>query len=284
MSAITITLTGTEKAAPKIDGANAFIRNDGVNVIYAAKKSGIIPGADGVISIPAGTSAAIYGINGGFYLLGTGSAMVVSSDYTESPFKSSAQSGSGADETARAAINSHIANTEMHITSAEKAAWNAKAELSDIPTSLPANGGNADTLGGLSPDEFVRNNGTIRFIPFNMKYREENGKICLYSDDDSVSRGIYIRNQTGTDLKICILVSATGTGALCQCGYGTGMYPGIQDTGDGREWFDNKGIPTTPTVFEMNVPAGKLGYFGFYGVSESATVILYDAKCPSHSF
>ena len=49
------------------------------------------------------------------------------------------------DELARAAINAHSGNAEIHVTAEEKASWNGKAELSDIPTTLPANGGNADT-------------------------------------------------------------------------------------------------------------------------------------------
>lgn len=42
----------------------------------------------------------------------------------------------------------HISDTTAHITAEERAAWDAKADLSDIPTELPANGGNADTVNG----------------------------------------------------------------------------------------------------------------------------------------
>lgn len=52
------------------------------------------------------------------------------------------------DEVARTAINTHAGNDEIHVTAEEKAAWNGKAELADIPTSLPANGGNATTVNG----------------------------------------------------------------------------------------------------------------------------------------
>ena len=38
----------------------------------------------------------------------------------------------------------HKNDTTAHVTADEKGSWNAKAELSDIPTTLPANGGNAD--------------------------------------------------------------------------------------------------------------------------------------------
>ena len=60
------------------------------------------------------------------------------------------------DEVARTAINAHSGNADIHVTAEEKASWNGKAELSDIPTTLPANGGNADTLGNIPASELER--------------------------------------------------------------------------------------------------------------------------------
>ena len=129
----TITLTGTETAVTGLDGAHAHIRNDGAEIIYAAKSAGLSAGADGVIAIPAGNAAALYGISGAVYISGAGAATVVTSDYVESPFKTSAQSGgSGADEVARAAISSHAGNAAVHVSAEDKAAWNGKADVSDI--------------------------------------------------------------------------------------------------------------------------------------------------------
>ncbi len=109
MTSKTITLTGAEIRAGYSGGSNAWLRNDGTEVIYAAAVPGITAGSDGVVSIPAGQAAAIYGACGSVYLLGTGSVQLVGSDYTACPFKTSAQSGgSGADEVARAAINQHV--------------------------------------------------------------------------------------------------------------------------------------------------------------------------------
>ena len=156
MATKTINLTGAEVAVTGLDGAHAHIRNDGTEVIYAAKTAGITAGADGVASIPAGQSDTIRGISGAVYLLGTGSALIQSDDYVVSPFKTSAQgSGSGADEVARAAINTHSGNAEIHVTAEEKESWNGKADLDDIPASLPANGGNADTVGGKNTAELM---------------------------------------------------------------------------------------------------------------------------------
>ena len=124
MSENTITLAGSEVKA-KFSGSNAWLRNDGADAIYAAKNAGITAGAAGVTSIPAGQSAPVYGANGTVYLLGTGSVMLIGSDYSTNPFKTSAQGGSGADDAARAAINQHAGNVDIHVTAAEKAGWNA---------------------------------------------------------------------------------------------------------------------------------------------------------------
>lgn len=44
---------------------------------------------------------------------------------------------------------------------AQKSAWDAKAELSDIPNKLPADGGNAAILGGKSASEFLQGVGGL---------------------------------------------------------------------------------------------------------------------------
>lgn len=43
-------------------------------------------------------------------------------------------------------INDHINNADIHVTAEEKTRWDNKAELSDIPSSIPFDGGNADTV------------------------------------------------------------------------------------------------------------------------------------------
>ena len=121
----TIALSGAEVKVT-FSGGNAWLRNDGAAVVYASKTAGITAGADGVVSIPAGDAAPVYGANGQVFLLGTGSVQLIGSDYAANPFKTSAQAGgSGADEVARAAIDAHAGNAVIHVTAEEKAAWNA---------------------------------------------------------------------------------------------------------------------------------------------------------------
>ena len=126
MTSKTIALTGDETRVDYGCGTNVWLRNDGTDVIYASTSPGITAGADGTASIPAGQAMRIDGTCGTVYLLGTGSVQLVGSDYTACPFKTSTSTGgeSGVDEVARAAISAHSANTDIHVTAAEKTAWN----------------------------------------------------------------------------------------------------------------------------------------------------------------
>ena len=133
MTSKTITLSGVEIRADYSGGTNAWLRNDSTATVYASTAPGVTAGADGVVSIPAGQAAAIYGACGSVYLLGTGSVQLVGSDYTACPFKTSAQSGgSGADSVARAAIEAHAADTDIHVTADEKAYWNTLSGKNDL--------------------------------------------------------------------------------------------------------------------------------------------------------
>ena len=153
-----------------------------------------------------------------------------------------------------------------------------------IPTSLPANGGNADTVDGLHADVFSLKGNQVQFIPYNMLYYALNNKICLFANDDSVARGIYFINNSSSSITVCVLVSATAEGPVCQYGYGTNTYPEIQNTGENREWFTTESIPTSPVIYAMEVPPGKLGYYGFYFNSASTYTTVHDIRCPYFNF
>ncbi|MGN1422986.1 MAG: hypothetical protein ACI4XA_06385 [Oscillospiraceae bacterium] len=92
MSSKTIVLTGTETIADYGKGFNAWIRNDGSTVVYAARTAGVAAGADGVVSIPAGQSAPVYSANGTVYLSGEGAVLIIGSDYPVNPFGGSGSS------------------------------------------------------------------------------------------------------------------------------------------------------------------------------------------------
>lgn len=133
MTSKTIALSGAEIRADYSGGTNAWLRNDGTTTVYASTMPGVTAGADGVVSIPAGQAVRIDGACRTVYLLGTGSIQLVGSDYTACPFKTSAQSGgSGADSVARAAIEAHAADADIHVTADEKAYWNTLSGKNDL--------------------------------------------------------------------------------------------------------------------------------------------------------
>ena len=132
MTSKTIVLTGEEIRADYSGGTNAWLRNDGTATVYASTAPDVTVGADGVVSIPAGQSVGVYGANGTVYLMGTGSVQLIGSDYSTSPFKASAQGGSGADDVARAAIEAHAGNADIHVTADEKAYWNTLSGKNEL--------------------------------------------------------------------------------------------------------------------------------------------------------
>lgn len=133
MTSKTIVLTGAEIRADYSGGTNAWLRNDGTATVYASTAPGVTAGADGVVSIPAGQAVRIDGACRTVYLLGTtGSVQLVGSDYTACPFKTSAQGGSGADDVARAAIEAHAADADIHVTADEKAYWNTLSGKNEL--------------------------------------------------------------------------------------------------------------------------------------------------------
>jgi hypothetical protein len=76
----------------------------------------------------------------------------------------------------KAKLAVHADDSNIHVTAEEKAAWDGKAELTDIPTSLPANGGNADTVGNLPASSFLGSS-------TNFNYHFANG-----AGSDAISR------------------------------------------------------------------------------------------------
>ncbi len=122
MTVKNIDLTGSEAAVTELHGANAAVKNNGTSTIYVSAKAYMKEGDDGVLPILSGESAMFYGTNGTLYLKGTGSVVVIGTDFTENPFKpSSAGSGAGegVDLMARAELNAHVSNTDIHLAAAE---------------------------------------------------------------------------------------------------------------------------------------------------------------------
>ena len=199
----TITLTGDEVEVSGLTGTHAHLRNDGTSTIYVAKTAGITPGADGVGSVQAGKSYTLRGISGTIFLLGTGSVHIQSDDIVDSPFESSAASGgSGADDVARAAIGAHEADTDIHVTAADKAKWNGLSN----PNMLD------------NPDFAVNQRGVSGRISaagyFVDRWKLTNGTVTLNSDGTITLDGTIVQ----------ILEKAAGTDVVASASAGTASY------------------------------------------------------------
>lgn len=119
----TVTLSGTaEKVTLPAAYGWVWVKNMSDADMFVGLSADISEGADGVMVIPAGECGRIQtdGFNS-IYLMGTGNALVVAQNYADCPFKVGAKGGDSPD-------------------------LSAYAKKTDIPTELPANGGNADTL------------------------------------------------------------------------------------------------------------------------------------------
>ena len=276
MSEITITLAGSEVKA-KFSGSNAWLRNDGADTIYAAKISGITAGAAGVTSIPAGQSAPVYGADGTVYLLGTGSVMLIGSDYSTNPFKTSAQGGSGADDAARAAINQHAGNVDIHLTAAEKSHWNGLS--------------NPNLL--INPDFKInqRNaSGTITTPGYFVdRWQLVSGSVTINSDGTLTLNGTIKQ----------ILENGAGTNVSANSSAGTATYDNISKAflltaaGEVISWVKlEKGslatqfVPPDPTTELLKCQryfhrlGGKNRYFRLYGIAYDSYDIKFSYQLP----
>ena len=171
-------------------GSNAsrfyWFRNIGTTAVHVSGKADIVAGGDGVAELAAGDSVCIETLGGKVYVLGAGKVQIHNTGDKFCPFKNApAQSGGGT-------IDAYT-KTESDAKYAQK---------TDIPSSLPANGGNADTLNGMSAE-------TIRSMSKNVDSGTSassllaDGTYCgVWSDapsDLSDTQGILIVSNYNTN-------------------------------------------------------------------------------------
>lgn len=156
----TVTLNGSELKVEGLGGFNTFVQNLGSGVIYASKSPNIAAGADNVAEIPAGSGKLISTTNGTVYLSGVGKAEVTGLDsdgvITAGAAVYSVGDGGGSSESGGGAsfmefVNYADAHDETTLNTAKEYAEllaQGKADKTELPTTLPANGGNAATVNG----------------------------------------------------------------------------------------------------------------------------------------
>lgn len=122
-------------------GVFYWILNTGSSTIYASTKSAFTAGDDGVVSLGPKESRRLETNNDTIYILGAGQVEIHNQRDGICSFKQAPTSSGGG-----GTIDAY-SKTESDAKYAQK---------TDIPTTLPANGGNADTISGMQVDEFAR--------------------------------------------------------------------------------------------------------------------------------
>ena len=118
----------------EISGVFYWILNTGSSTVYASTKESFSAGDDGVVSLGPKESRRLETNNDTIYILGEGQVEIHNQRDGICSFKGAPTSSGGG-----GAINAYT-KTESDARYAQK---------TDIPTSLPANGGNADTVGNV---------------------------------------------------------------------------------------------------------------------------------------
>ena len=134
MNIKTITTTNGVNEVDFGSSASRFywFQNIGTTTVHVSGNADIVAGADGVAELAAGDSVCIETLGGKVYVLGVGKVQIHNTGDKFCPFKNAPAAGGGGG-------NSYT-----------KSESDAKyAQKTDIPSSLPANGGNADTVGGV---------------------------------------------------------------------------------------------------------------------------------------
>lgn len=261
----TVQLDGTECAVVFSSNYRCFtVLNDTAGDIYISISPNITAGKDGVRRVASGASSSLaHGRNNidTLYILGTGSVQVTASDSPGNFFKSApVQSGGG--------------TVDGYTKSESDARY---AQKSEIPTALPANGGNADTADAI--------NGLVILNSENIALRTVDGYkkwVCMANTIPNsvgyVTAGIWFKNNLSYSITAQIIAYAAKKTPTIQAGYGTGTMEDMLEKGRGREWFANTTLETTATPISMVVPPGKTGYFGFNRTTEGQEAYINDVK------
>ena len=171
-------------------GVFYWILNTGLSTIYASTKSTFTAGDDGVVSLGPKESRRLETNNDTIYILGAGQVEIHNQRDGICSFKQApTSSGSGGGGTIDA-----YSKTESDAKYAQK---------TDIPSSLPANGGNADTVGGKTADEFM---------PY-IGYVDDLGAVnqnCICSWNINTLNTPFKAGKTNAAAGICIVNNVNG--------------------------------------------------------------------------
>ena len=232
-----------------------LVQNLGTTTVHVSANADIVAG---VAELAAGNSVCIETLGGKVYVLGAGKVQIHNTGDKFRPFKNApAQSGGGTGDS--------YSKTESDARYAQK---------TEIPTELPANGGNADAINGL----VILNSENIALgtVEGCKKW------VCMANTVPNsagyVTAGIWFKNNLSYSITAQIIAYVAKKAPTIQAGYGTGTMEDLLEKGRGREWFANTTLETTATPISMVVPPGKTGYFGFNRTTEGQEAYINDVK------
>lgn len=153
------TLTGETKEI-NVLGRYASVKNNGEETIYASSSSDLSPEAPDVVPIQAGESVIVRDCRKKLYVSGSGLIAVVSGNDPVNFFKPAPKGGSGGGGSGEGVTQQQLNDTlKFYATNTSvDTKLEGYAEKDEIPASLPANGGNADTVGGYTSDQLIQGN------------------------------------------------------------------------------------------------------------------------------
>lgn len=189
----TVNLTAdTEEKVTGLEYAHARVTNNTTGILYASKHSGIVAGGDDVLAIPAGTGDYVKNAGGTVYLLSSAGGSVQlegdgASETSYRPFARAASGGGGGETTdsvARAAIEAHAGNTDIHTTAAEVAAMVSNPNLLINPDFAVNQRGQTEyTASGYTVDRWQ--------ITASSKLTPHDGYITFESTVDKATAPLY---------------------------------------------------------------------------------------------
>lgn len=110
-----VELNGNEQSVADISGSFVSVKNNSTAELFISKKPGFdTEASEGVMTLMAGECAVFPDCEGVLYLNGTGTVQLVGSDIEQNFFKPAPAAGAVRDDEARAAITTHIANSDVH--------------------------------------------------------------------------------------------------------------------------------------------------------------------------
>ena len=233
-------------------GVFYWILNTGSSTIYASTKSAFTAGDDGVVSLGPKESRRLETNNDTIYILGEGQVEIHNQRDGICSFKQApTSSGSGGGGTIDA-----YTKTESDAKYAQK---------TDIPSSLPANGGNADTLDGLHSNEIAINPNLLINPDFKINQRGVVSGDTLVYGRYSLDRWHILYNNL--DFKKSINITSDGIELVTTNGAGNGYY------GDFHHIFENP-LPSGYYTMSGKIDGVIRTYTGY--LAENADSILFD--------